>query len=246
MRGKLRYMMNLKNMAISQLAPPLLVKSWAKARSILRAKTRKTQKGQRATREGEQDLDLYWDPAMAEMLETWGKDHVWNELQMFLVDARGKVLDIACGTGVMMEILEQYPHLEVRGCDISDFLIGKAVDRGIASDSLEICDATKMDVYPDASFDYAYSIGSLEHFTEDGIAAVLSESARIAKKISYHMMPVSRSGKNEGWISPHQSYFNNSVDWWLQHLGVSFEQVRVINSGWNDVQSLGKWFVCMR
>ena len=52
-----------------------------------------------------QALDVYWDPKMAAILETWGIGNAWNEIQLLLVNASGTVLDIACGTGKVMTIL---------------------------------------------------------------------------------------------------------------------------------------------
>src|SRR5438309_136145 len=72
-----------------------------------------------------QDLGLYWDPEFARVLETWGEDHAWNEIQMFLATSKGRVLDIACGTGVTIDIVARNKRLEVHGCDISDYLIQK-------------------------------------------------------------------------------------------------------------------------
>lgn len=191
----------------------------------------------------DQELDVYWDPKMAALLETWGIGNAWNEIQLLLVNASGSVVDIACGTGVVMQILDAYPNLEVHGFDISDFLIEKAVARGIARNRLEITDATKTS-YPDNRFDYGYSIGSLEHFTEDGIVAFAKETRRITRKASFHQIPTSRSGANEGWIKSLQSYHNNSVDWWLEKFHSSYQHVRVFDSKWDDKISVGKWFVC--
>ncbi len=189
-----------------------------------------------------QALDLYWDPEMAEILETWGYGNAWSEIQFLLATNQGRVLDIACGTGKVMEILKEFTRLEVHGCDISDFLIEKAVGRGLNPGLLKVCDATRTG-YENAFFDYAYSIGSLEHFTEDGIVAFLSEARRITKHSSFHQIPVSRKG-DQGWISPYQSYFNNSVDWWLPKFRSVFPEVIVIPSSWSDERSLGMWFVC--
>ena len=47
-----------------------------------------------------QDLNLYWDSKYAEVLDNWGKDNVWNEIQLLLSSLNGKVLDIACGTAL--------------------------------------------------------------------------------------------------------------------------------------------------
>ena len=192
-----------------------------------------------------QDLDIYWDPAMAEILETWGQGNVWTEIQLLVAGRSGKVLDIACGTGKTMSLLLKFPELELHGCDISDRLVDKAVVRGIHRDRLRICDATDMPYVKD-EFDFAYSIGSIEHFTEDGIHRFLLESHRVASGVTFHQNPVSRDGKNHGWIKTFQSYFNNSVEWWVQHYEGVYANVEVIDSRWEDDISLGKWFICSK
>lgn len=199
---------------------------------------------QAARRSDEQDLDVYWDPEMAQLLETWGEHNVWKELPLLMVNCHGKVLDIACGTGKTMEIISGLP-LEVHGCDISDLLIGKALERGIAKDRLTVGDATNM-LYENDAFDFAYSIGSLEHFTEEGLAKLLSECRRVVRKNTFHQIPVSRSGNDEGWIKTYQSYHNNSVAWWLKRFQATYQKVYVLDSTWEDTISVGKWFVCVK
>jgi ubiquinone/menaquinone biosynthesis C-methylase UbiE len=193
----------------------------------------------------EQDLDVYWDPAMAEVLETWGIGNAWNEIQLLLLNARGRVLDIACGTGKVMSLLSPYRDLEVHGFDISDFLIERAVARGIPRERLRVCDACAT-TYDDDSFDYGYSIGSLEHFTEDGVHAFLREARRVIRTASFHQIPTSRSGRDHGWITTSQSYHNNSVGWWLERFRATFGTVHVLDSSWNDKISVGKWFACVK
>jgi len=194
---------------------------------------------------GTQDLDLYWDPKMADILDTWGTGTAWNEIQLLLANVRGKVIDIACGTGKVMMLLTSYPALEVHGFDISDFLIQKAIDRGIGRERLTVADATKTP-YDDNAFDYGYSIGSLEHFTDVGIDQFLAETYRITRLASFHMIPVSRSGRDEGWLKTHQSFHNNSVEWWLAHYRKAYSTVHVLESAWHDKISVGKWFVCVK
>jgi SAM-dependent methyltransferase len=191
----------------------------------------------------EQDLDIYWDPEMARILDTWGEGNVWTEIQLLLADRTGRVLDIACGTGKTMSFLTRFKDIELYGCDISDRLIDKAVERGIARDHLLVCDATQMP-YDPKYFEYAYSIGSIEHFTEDGIHRFLQECRRVSGKASFHQNPVSRDGSNHGWIKTFQSYFNNSVDWWVDHYESVYPEVEVVDSRWEDDRSVGKWFIC--
>jgi SAM-dependent methyltransferase len=192
-----------------------------------------------------QDLDVYWDPEMAKILETWGEGNVWDEIRLLLVNARGRVLDIACGTGKTMSVLAPMTDLEVHGFDISDMLIQKAAERGLRSDRLRVANATNMP-YRDAEFEYSYSIGSLEHFTEDGIERFVQEAARVTRLASFHMMPTSRSLRDEGWMKTYQSFHNNSPGWWEQRLRKGFGEVVVLPSHWSDRLSVGKWFVCRK
>lgn len=191
-----------------------------------------------------QDLGVYWEDRMAEILDTWGEKNVWKEIQLLMVNCQGKVLDIACGTGKTMEIISRF-NLEIHGCDISDLLIDKALARGISQERLTICDATNMP-YENNAFDYAYSIGSLEHFTEQGIVDFVSDCYRVTSKTSYHMIPVSRSNQDEGWIKTYQSFHNNSVEWWIAKYKSAYKNVYVVDSTWEDEISVGKWFVCVK
>jgi ubiquinone/menaquinone biosynthesis C-methylase UbiE len=223
---------------IVQITPPLLL-------PVLRSLHRWARGHGRNQRSDptKQDLDVYWDPAMAQVLETWGEGNVWNEIALIMAGRKGRVLDIACGTGKALQILSDNPELELWGCDISDLLIERAVQRGLAPERLHVGDATKLP-YPDGHFDYSYSIGSIEHFTEGGIAAMLAESRRVTRRMAFHTHPVSRNGHDEGWITTVQSYFNNSVEWWLSKYRASFATVKVLESSWNDHLSVGKWFMC--
>lgn len=224
---------------IRDLCPPALWKALRGAREALRG-------GRIAHGDGSaQKLDVYWDPAMAEILEHWGEGNAWNEIQLLMTSRRGRVLDIACGTGKTMALVGKLPGLEVHGCDISDMLIAKAMERGIAPERLTVTDATKMS-YPDDRFDYAYSIGSLEHFTAEGIERFLSECRRVVAGPSFHMVPVARSGRDEGWITTFQSYHNNSVEWWLAKCRAAYPDVIALDSVWSDAISVGRWLACSK
>ena len=230
----------LKSMA-RDLCPPLAWRGLQRAKVRLRPALDRVNGGHPSA----QDLEVYWDDDMAALLESWGEGNVWNEIQVFLHNASGRVLDIACGTGKTMEVLSRFPSLEITGCDISDLLISKARGRGISDERLLVADATKLQ-YANGFFAYSYSIGSFEHFTESGLDAVIAESARVTTKAAFHMVPVSRTGTNEGWMKTYQSFFNNSVEWWVAKYSQSFPSVVVLDSAWNDSLSVGKWFACYK
>lgn len=194
---------------------------------------------------GRQDLELYWDPKMASLLESWGEGNAWHEAKFLFAGRSGRALDVACGTGIVMEQLAKVSQLEIHGCDISDFLIGKARQRGISGDRLKVCDATQLP-YAAGDFDFSYSIGSLEHFTDEGIKKCFAEMARVTRKASFHFMPVSRSGRDEGWMKTLQSFHNCSVAWWRERLAPHFPRIFDIPSCWKDEISLGRWFLCFK
>ena len=228
------------------IIPPILIKIAKKI--IIRSNIYNNTKDgvYKPSDSSKQELDIYWTDDMAYQLENWGKDHTWNEIECLLVNCKGKVLDIACGTGVNILAMNRFSNLDIHGFDISDFLIAKAIEKGLDSTKLRVCDATKTN-YLDDEFAYSYSIGSLEHFTEEGIDLFLKECSRYTSNASFHMIPVSESNKDEGWLRSNQSFHNNSVEWWLEKYNKYFSKVYIINSGYKDPGlSFGKWFICYK
>ena len=192
---------------------------------------------------GKPQLDVYWSEEFGDVLDSWGEGNAWDEIRFLLAARSGKVLDVACGTGTTMALLADLPGLEVHGCDISDYLIRRAVERGIPEQRLKVSDVTCMD-YEEGAFDYAYSVGSLEHLDEDGLLKCVAECRRVVKGATFHHVPVSRSGADDGWVTRTQSYHNNSEGWWLDKFGSAYPQVSVLSSRWEDDISVGRWFVC--
>jgi ubiquinone/menaquinone biosynthesis C-methylase UbiE len=193
----------------------------------------------------QQELDVYFDEKFADGLENWGINHAWPEISFLLSARSGVALDLACGSGPAYDYLKKNERLEYHGCDISDALITRAVRRGIDPNNLRVMDATKLD-YPDRMFDYVFSIGSLEHFTESGLVGAISEAKRVCRGINFHMVPVSASGFNEGWITTVQSYWNNSERWWLDRFAPTFgNRIWIMNSKWADRISRGVWLICV-
>jgi SAM-dependent methyltransferase len=191
-----------------------------------------------------QATDIYFDPKFAEILEMWALDNAWPEIGFLLGGREGKVLDLACGSERAHDFLKKCPRLEYYGCDLAAPLIDRAKARGIREERLRVMDATRLG-YAAGEFDYLFSIGSLEHFTEDGLDKTIAESRRVCRGVSFHQVPISKSGFNEGWITPYQSYWNNSENWWRQRFARSFgRNVWVMSSRWSDAQSRGAWFIC--
>lgn len=193
-----------------------------------------------------QDIKIYDTKLTADKLNEWGKGTTWNEIQMFFISKKGKILDLACGTGLnILDLKKLNPDAEIYGCDISQNLINICIDSGIDKKMLICKDATQIE-FGENFFDYSYSIGSLEHFTEQGLEDIIKKLYFITKKYSIHMMPVSKRNANEGWIKTYQTFHNNNTDWWIGKFKKNFSKVDVINSSWEDHISIGKWFICYK
>jgi len=193
-----------------------------------------------------QDTKIYNKKNTADILEIWGSGSVWNEILMLLNKKEGNILDVACGTGAnIIELQKINPKAVFYGCDISQNLISLAEKKGINKNFLQCIDATKMN-YQEKFFSYSYSIGSLEHFTENGIEEVIKRLKLNTSIASFHFMPVSKNNKNEGWIKTFQTFHNNSVEWWLNKFNREFKKSEVLDSSWNDFISVGKWFLCFK
>jgi SAM-dependent methyltransferase len=220
---------------VKEVLPPFILK-------LLLNFKKKFNKAHYVSSPKNQKLDLYYDKEMAKILDTWGERNAWIEVQHIFSEKKGKILDIACGTGKVIQILSKNQNLDIYGCDISPYLIDKAKKKNIDDNKLTVCDATQLP-YELNFFDYCYSIGSLEHFTKPGIVSFLKSSAKVTKGNGYHMIPVSRSCKNHGWIENYQSYFNNSISWWELVCDQASLDYHFVDSSWEDEISVGKWLV---
>ena len=56
-----------------------------------------------------QNLDPYWNPDFAKGLESWGNGNAWEEIQFLVSGCDGRILDIACGTRKVIQILHKFP-----------------------------------------------------------------------------------------------------------------------------------------
>jgi ubiquinone/menaquinone biosynthesis C-methylase UbiE len=196
----------------------------------------------------QQNAGEFW-AINADLLDNWGKDHVWNEIQYFLYNANGKVLDIGCGTGVAMLALTKSGCLDLYGIDNSPQLIQKCLEKGIAENHLQLHDINQPLSYQNDFFDYSYSIGLLHYITEDQINNFITETHRVTKTASFHLCPISKSGNDENLVSTWHTYINNSSDWWIKKFKTKFNNVTAIPSSWKDTEysiSDGIWLVCTK
>lgn len=100
-----------------------------------------------------------------------------DELEADFVEKYGRggnILEVGCGTGLVLERLARFAHHAV-GIDVSEGMLEKAKARG-----LDVRQGSALDLpFEDASFDLTCSFKVLAHIPE--ITRVLSEMARVTK-----------------------------------------------------------------
>lgn len=94
-------------------------------------------------------------------------------------DGKGlRLLDIACGQGFFLEVLEKrLPDLELHGLDFSEIALDFARTRLTRTELIQ--ESAYNLPYPDEHFDYCVNLGSLEHFDQPDIA--IQEMRRVIK-----------------------------------------------------------------
>ena len=104
-------------------------------------------------------------------------NHFYKLIFMVNIKKQQKVLDIACGTGEWLKVVEMFGGLPF-GVDISEKAI--RVSKGwIQNGNFAVGDSESLP-YIDHSFDVVCCLGALEHFEDQQIA--LKEMIRVAKK----------------------------------------------------------------
>lgn len=79
------------------------------------------------------------------------------------------LLDVGCGGGqAAIRMKERYPHLDLTGIDLSEWMIARARQRAHNREYVirfEVANALALP-FPDASFDVVYSFGSAKHWPD--------------------------------------------------------------------------------
>jgi SAM-dependent methyltransferase len=93
------------------------------------------------------------------------------------VPERGSWLDVGCGRGFMLRELDALAGWRAVGVDLSPRALRSAA--GIAGRAHTLCADGEALPFPDATFDVATALGTLEHFPDPGRGA--AEVARVLK-----------------------------------------------------------------
>ena len=98
----------------------------------------------------------------------------------YKLEKGSKILDVGCGKGFMIyDFKRQYPHLEVKGIDISNYAIGNCMDEVKNELSVASCDDLP---FKDNYFDLVISINTIHNLELEGCAKSLKEICRVSKK----------------------------------------------------------------
>ncbi len=96
-----------------------------------------------------------------------------------IVTKRAKVLDLGCGNGDLMYLLEQNKQANTQGVEISEEAIYKCVEKGLCVMHSDIDGA--LDFYKDDTFDFVILSQSLQQVTRTD--EVLKQCLRIGKQV---------------------------------------------------------------
>ena len=98
----------------------------------------------------------------------------------YKLDKGSKILDVGCGKGFMLyDFKKQYPDLEVKGVDISNYAIENCMKEIKNELSVASCDNLP---FKDNYFDLVISINTIHNLEIEGCAKSLKEICRVSKK----------------------------------------------------------------
>ena len=192
------------------------------------------------------------------LYQEWLGEHRNLEQQSKLFDALnvgdGKLLDVACGLGLLMEIAES-KGTESYGIDISSVAIrrGKA-----ANPDFKLVEGNgEFLPWQDETFEYVTCLGSLEHFVSPAngvreISRVLKSSGRAALMLpnSHNIMAIYNVYKTGGILPELQDYerFGTRLEWQtlIEENGLKVLSVQKYNVGFSRLFKKGResfWYI---
>ena len=102
-----------------------------------------------------------------------------KSIQIIDLDQASRLLDVGCGTGIFLEILEKkYPSAQLDGIDPSQAMLGKASEKVSSKVTLEAGSAESLP-YDSQSFDWVVLSNCLGHIKHQEVA--LNEAHRVLK-----------------------------------------------------------------
>ena len=126
----------------------------------------------------------YWDGERQYGYGGYRYDGRWRNLAETLIahyqlKPGDRILDVGCGKGFLLyEFMTALPGLEIAGIDISRYGIENAKEE--VRPLLQVGDARSLP-YPDASFDFVLSLGTLHNLPLEGAMAAFREIERVGR-----------------------------------------------------------------
>ena len=104
-----------------------------------------------------------------------------NEFKVIanLLSENTRVLDVGCGDGSLMSLLEKEKGIEVRGLEIDQTNVQKCIHKGLSV--IQGNAETELHQFPEQSFDYVVLSQTLQAFYDP--SKVMDELLRIGKSV---------------------------------------------------------------
>lgn len=149
---------------------------------------------------GWDSVDRWYDQLVGEHGSDYHQNVILPGALKLLAPVKGeKVLDIGCGQGVFCRKLSSL-GVEVTGVDASPKLIKTAKERS-AGEKYLIADASRLQMFPDASFDAASCIMAIQNMEQ--FEKVFAETGRVLKNDGRFLIvlnhPCFRIPRQSGW-----------------------------------------------
>lgn len=164
--------------------------------------SRKPRSSQRGSAKTDWDPVAGWyDQLVGESGSEYHREVVLPGLLRLLAPCPGeRVLDVACGQGVLCRVLHQR-GIEVTGVDAASALIDAARQRGPESIRYEVADARSLDFLPSLQFHAATCVLAIQNINPlqallSGVSRLLVEGGRL---VMVMMHPCFRGPKETSW-----------------------------------------------
>ena len=164
----------------------------------------------------------YWDGERQYGYGGYKYDGRWRSIAQHMAGHYGlkagdKILDVGCGKGYLLyEFTQVVPGVEIAGVDISEYAIANAKEE--VKPFLRVGRANQLD-YPDHSFDFVVSLGTLHNLYVYDLRKALQEVQRVGKERKYVAVESYRNEREMAnllyWQLTCQSFYNTEEWVWI-------------------------------
>lgn len=169
----------------------------------------------------------YWDGERQYGYGGYSYDGRWNPVAQAMADYYGikpgdKILDVGCGKGYLLyEFTQCVPGVEVQGLDISAYAIENSKEE--IKPFLREGNAISLP-YPDHTFDFVVSLGTLHNLYNYELRQALQELERVGKDKKHFMVESYRNESEKAnllyWQLTCRSFYNpKEWEWFMGESG---------------------------